>query len=268
MIRKYLARNFLDSIRSLIADRVHGETPEDACLSFLFRAEICTKSKTTYRVIATLVYAAVRFIIAETRNYLNNISFFEKFFVAKHEFEMKTKLVEWLSILGISNESGPHACSPIVSSPLMLTMVNESRDGLNLLYREMVGSTEQVEWEMELQKRVKACERLAKADLRLLITTANGLGISPVPFTEEPSVVDLTVLNDEEVVEHPPPPLVAEKSADPLIIAQLMEELKAVREEMAISKRNSEILYMELSRVKHRIAMDEDKELPDEKIGA
>jgi len=183
---------------------------------------------------------------------------------------MKTKLLEWLSTLGVSNEIVGSACTPIISSPLMLTMTKEFRHNLDLLYREMSGSIERVEWESALQKRVKTCERLTKADLRLLITTANGLGISPVPLTEEPSGIDLTVLRDDE--ENIEVELGVQKSdiIDPEenLVQKLMEELRAVKEEMIINKRNSEILYMELSRVKHKIAMDEENGFPDEKIAS
>ena len=277
VIRKYLARSFLESIRALIADRVHGETPEDACLSFLFRSEICFKSTTcSFRVISSLVFAAVRFIIAETREDVTRMSYWRRKISGKSEFETKTKLLEWLSILGVSNEVGP-ACSSIISSPLMLTMIKEFRHDLELVYREISGPSEFCEWELELQKRVKNCERLAKTDLRLLITTANGMGISPAPLTEEPSGIDLTVLNDDTQNDDPPaftvsiePSREGEQkiSNESNLITQLMEELRNVKEEIQISKRNSEILYMELSRVKHKIAMDEENHGPDEKFSA
>jgi hypothetical protein len=142
----------------------------------------------------------------------------------------------------------------------MLTMIQESRAELDLIYRETSGcSIEPAGWEGELQSRVKACERLGKADLRLLITTANGMGISPVPLGEEPSRINQTVVCDDEFIQPASP--------EPSLMQQLVSELRSVRDEMAISKRNSEILYMELSRVKHKLAMDQvDDEIIDEKF--
>jgi hypothetical protein len=104
--------------------------------------------------------------------------------------------------------------------------------------------------------------------LRVLISTANGMGISPVPLEEvdEQPVEEPKNSQRSPVPVGPVPPLPSQNITS--ILSSITNELGAIREEIAFNKKNNEVIYMELSRMKLAMNLGEgQRDSPMSDIG-
>ena len=184
-VRKYLCGHLLVSLRSLVHNRGNRSVAEDACMSFLMKAEMSLSSSSPrrknpivsdYRVVSALIRAAVSLTVSDRTasvgrrsNTLDKLTFWKNNSKAK----CPDTLVAWLQYL---------ADTDLVT---VMTSSSEGRKELRSIYREISAASVNVDsatgWESDLSEKINCCPRIHRSDFRLLFTTANGLGITPVP---------------------------------------------------------------------------------------
>lgn len=184
-VRRYLSAQLLSSLRNLIHSRNHNSVAEDGCLSFLMRAEMNVSGPKRwtddYRVVSAMVSAALEFtrndreIMRESveKKFMGSLRF-------KQQLKIETALIAWLSHFADMSADD--------TSSLMRSLLNsnEGKKEIRALYREMASAdvSANSQWEADLSAKISVCRRMMRSDFRLLITTANGLGITPVPVAE------------------------------------------------------------------------------------
>ena len=165
-VKKYLCSQLLVSLRSLISNRGNRSMAEDACMSFLMKAEMslqhARKKNIDYRVVASLINAALSLTVSSWTTLTN-----------RKKIKSDDALIAWLHYLADSN------------LVVAITSSSEGRKELRAIYREISAASVHVDsasgWEIDLAKRINCAPRMHKSDFRLLFTSANGLGITPVP---------------------------------------------------------------------------------------
>lgn len=172
-VRKYLCSQLLLSLRSLIHNRGNRSVGEDACLSFFMKAEMSlvsyrSRRSSENRIVSALIHSALALAIATiSGRRRKRWSLFQK--GAKSD----VTLVAWLEYLSDSN---------LVTS---MTSSGEARKELRAIYREISAASVNADsasgWEEDLCRKIICCPRMLRSDFRLLFTSANGLGITPVP---------------------------------------------------------------------------------------
>ena len=183
-VKKYLSTQLLISLRNMVRNRSDHTASEDGCLSFLMKAEMSAISSRKgivqdYRVVSALVDSVLRFSISEKSRE-------KRTWISRLRKKETTKLIEWLEYLSAPC-SGP--------SPIVQTMIQspDGRKELRAIYREISAASVSgtTLWEHLLSLMVLKCPRLLRSDFRHLVTTANGLGISPA--NARPTTPDLDI---------------------------------------------------------------------------
>jgi hypothetical protein len=203
-IKKYLSLQLLNALRSMVRNRSDHTAAEDGCLSFLMKAEMSSggSKRQEYRVVSAIVDCVLDFTVNELCSDTQNRNRFFGIFTRNSGQKKNLKFIAWLQWLGSVGSN---------QSPLVQAMIQQpdGRKEVRSLYREIaaasVNGTKNF-WESVFADRVNACARLMKSDLRLLQTTANGLGISPVPVGRSELEIPCT----------PPPPADSEQSRSPV----------------------------------------------------
>jgi hypothetical protein len=187
-VKKYLASQLLVSLGNLVRNRSDRTAAEDGCLSFLMKAEMSALNPRKrgiiqdYRVVSALVDSVIKLTVID-----HSVESGEKpsWFKNTKKSTPQTSWVPWLEYL-----SGPKTRH---HSPLVEAMVHapEGRKELRAIYREIAAANVSARnyWESLFSDQVKRCSRMIRTDLRLLMTTANGLGVSPVPVNQAERVV-------------------------------------------------------------------------------
>ena len=182
-VRKYLSAQLLASLRNLVHNRGHHTAAEDGCLSFLMKAEMSVIGRRRwnedYRVVSALLISALRFTVFERESLVDAMrSRFMGSVLCRDKINREGVFMEWLSVLAETSEEESALVRSIVNSP-------EGKRELRAIYREIAAANVSTDgsshWEVDLSMKINKCKRIAKSDLRLLVTTANGLGITPVP---------------------------------------------------------------------------------------
>ena len=178
-VRKYISAQLVGSLRNLVHNRNDQTSVEDCCLSFLMKAEMSVVGKKRwldeYRVVCALISSVLNFTICESEIRIEKL---EKHFLSKIRFksilQQERSILLWMEYF-TKSDGGSVLINSIINS-------NEGKKELGLIYREIAAANVSVDshWESELSRRVNCCKRLIRSDVRLLMTSSNGLGITPV----------------------------------------------------------------------------------------
>lgn len=191
-VKKYVSNQLLASLRNLVRNRSDRTAAEDGCLSFLMKAEMSALGHRRrgivqdYRVVSAMVDSVLRLTIADRAESVYRKPLFR--FRSNHLNRKETRLIDWLQYL--SSPAGHR-------SPLVEAMIHapDGRKELRYIYREIAAADVSTTsfWESAYALKMNACGRMVKSDFRLLMTTANGLGVNPVPIGSEELTVSRSV---------------------------------------------------------------------------
>ena len=191
-VKRYLSSQLLASLQNLVRNRSDRTVAEDGCLSFLMKAEMSALSHRRrgivqdYRVVSAMVDSVLRLTISDRIESTSRKSIFR--LPTNSRIRKDVRFIEWLQYL--SSPAGHR-------SPLVEAMIHspEGRKELRSIYREIAAADVSTTnfWESAYAAKVNACHRMVKSDFRLLMTTANGLGVTPVPIGSDELSVSRSV---------------------------------------------------------------------------
>lgn len=159
-VKKYLCSTLFSSVRRLGDTSFFSEG-----LAFLLRADMMAGRNETFTVLGLLLTSALGFSVDDKKNFKN----------------------EWIKfMLGDKHD--------LISSTIAFS-ISENRKEVKAIYRELAANSscklqDCVEWEAGLNKLMTGWD--IERDIRLLRTTANGLGFAPVALDGGESVMQLS----------------------------------------------------------------------------